>query len=100
MSQGKSYAAKMKNHQWRRNEPFDELWFSRLGHRPNESLFGDLDPPVPRVPHPWGHLPVLPTAVIGGNALLEYKVHALVGAMAVFTPAPFFISQRRRTSAS
>ena len=88
MSQGKSYAAKMKNHQWRRNEPFDELWFSRLGHRPNESLSGEADILVPRTPHPWGHLPVLPMAAIGGSALLESKVHALVGAMAVFTPGP------------
>ena len=88
MSQGKSYAAKVKNHQWRLREPFDELWFSRVGFRPNESLYETFDTPVPQVPHPWGHLPVLPTAAIGGNALLESRMHALVGAMAHFTPSP------------
>jgi len=88
MSRGKSYAVKMKNHQWRRSDPFDELWFSRVGHRPNESLYGTADTLDPQSPQPWSRLPGLPLAAMAGSALLESRMHALVGAMAAFTPAP------------
>jgi hypothetical protein len=89
MSRGKIPAAKAKNHQWRRKEPFDELWFSRLGHRPNDGLHEETDALALPATLPWGRLPVLPLAPVVGGALLESRVHVLVGAMAAFTSTPF-----------
>ncbi len=94
MSNGKSYAARMKNHQWRWKEPTDQLWYRHAGYRPSESLYETLAPPEPPGLQPWGHLPVLPMAAIGGNSLLESRLHALVGAMSHFMPSvPGFVAQ-------
>ena len=77
----KSPAAKMRNHQWRRTDPLDELWFSRVGHRMGDSLNGSVDTLAS------GPLTLQPMAAFAENSLLESRLHALVNAMAVFTPA-------------
>ena len=98
MSGGKSTAARATNHQWRRRDPIDEHWFSRLGHRPSDGLYEDADALMsPALP--WGRLPVLPLAPAVGGALLESQLHALVGAMAAFGSAPFGLTAHALWSA-